>query len=292
MNTARATPSSTRTGIHRGRHGPSRWAWLPACLGLAACGHLDRPEQTQRQLLEAMRSRPLVLLGEVHDNTAQHALRAQALRQLFETGARPALLMEQFDRERQADIDRLMAQPGATADELIAAAGAPGVGWAWPLYRPYVVLALDYHVPLIAANVSRTDARRVSQDGLAAAGFDSATPADVVAFQVRAILESHCGMLDETQAQRMALSQIARDQFMARVLAANAASGAVLLAGNGHVRGDVGVPRWLAPATRQRAVAIGVVEAADPKTDAFDRVITTAAQPRTDPCEGMKRPAP
>lgn len=32
--------------------------------------------------------------------------------------------MEQFDRQRQADLDRAMAEPGATADTVITAGGA------------------------------------------------------------------------------------------------------------------------------------------------------------------------
>jgi len=65
--------------------------------------------------------RPVVLLGEVHDHPQQHALRAEAFAALLATGARPALVMEQFDRERQAELDALRAaQPGVDADTLIA----------------------------------------------------------------------------------------------------------------------------------------------------------------------------
>jgi uncharacterized iron-regulated protein len=261
-------------------------------LGLGACGHIERYEQAQQQLSEALRARPIVLLGEVHDNTEQHALRAQALRSLLDSGARPALLMEQFDRERQPDIDKVMAQTGASADDLIAAAGTQGAGWAWPHYRPFLALALQYRLPLIAANVSRADARRVAQDGLSAAGFEGSVPSDIEASQAQAILASHCGLLTEAQAHRMATAQIARDQLMARLLAGHSAQGAVLLAGNGHVRSDVGVPRWLSPSTRQRSVAIGLLEPGEPGAEAFDRVITTQAQSRSDPCEDMQRPKP
>ena len=242
-------------------------------------------------LITAMRSRPLVLLGEVHDNAAQHALRAQALRALLDGGARPALLMEQFDREQQGAIDRVLARPGAGVDEVIAA-GAPDAaalqGWDWALYRPYLALALQHRLPIVAANVSRADTRRVVQNGLPALGFEAAVPADIDTAQAQAIVDSHCGMLDDTQARRMVSAQVARDQFMARLLEANAAHGALLLAGNGHVRTDIGVPRWLSPATRARSVAIGLLEPGDDSAPAFDLAFTTAAQLRPDPCEGMR----
>jgi uncharacterized iron-regulated protein len=260
---------------------------------LGACAHAPRAPDPLQVLTTALRSQPVLLLGEVHDNAAQHALRARALRRLLKGGARPALLMEQFDRERQPALDRALARPGVTADEVIRA-GAPGEpamqGWNWTFYRPYVALALEYHLALVAANVSRDDTRRVLTDGLAALGFDARVPADIAAVQARAISDGHCGMLGDTMARRMVAAQVARDQFMARELEAHAAGGAVLLAGNGHVRRDVGVPRWLNPATRAHSVSIGLLEPGDPDAAAFDVTLTTPAQARADPCASMRLP--
>jgi uncharacterized iron-regulated protein len=234
------------------------------------------------------------MLGEVHDNAAQHAMRARALRALLEGGARPALAMEQFDRERQPEIDRVLARPGATADDVIDAGtadGRPMQGWSWPLYRPYIALALEFHLQLVAANVSRADARHVIGEGLAASGFDARVPADISQAEASEIVESHCGMLDAAQASAMVGAQAARDQFMARAIEAHASQGVVLLAGNGHVRRDIGVPRWLSPATRARSVSIGLLEGADPDmAAAFDVAFATPAQHREDPCEGMAAP--
>ncbi len=229
---------------------------------------------------------PVVLLGEVHDNAAQHALRLQAFETMLARGARPALVMEQFDREHQAAIDaRRSASPPPDADALIAA-GQGAAGWHWPFYRPFVAQALAHDLPIVAANVGRAEARRVMADGLAAHGFDADVPADLLAAQAAAIEASHCGMVGAEQAARMALAQVARDQAMARALQAHADRGAVLLAGNGHVRTDIGVPRWLDGTTRARSEAIGVLEEGD-ATTAFDRVVVTPAQPRSDPCAGI-----
>ena len=140
--------------------------------------------------------------------------------------------------------------------------------------------------------MSRADTRRLHQSGLPALGFDAKVPHDIDTAQAQAIVASHCGMLDDTQARRMVSAQVARDQFMARILEANAAQGALLLAGNGHVRTDIGVPRWLSPVTRARSVAIGLLETGDDSGTAFDATFTTPAQPRPDPCAGMKAPVP
>ena len=258
---------------------------------LAACAQSGWTGLDQRRLNDVVRSRPLVLLGEVHDNAAQHAMRAEALRALLESGARPALLMEQFDRERQAELDRALARSGTTADAVIAAAtpADPSMqGWSWLYYKPYIALAIEYKLPIVAANVSRDDTRRLLKDGLSSLGFEARVPADIEAAQASAIVDGHCGMIDTAMAGRMVGAQVARDQFMARAIEANGARGAVLIAGNGHVRRDVGVPRWLSAAARERSVAIGLLEPGDASAAAFDVAFTTAAQPRSDPCEGMR----
>ena len=97
--------------------------------------------------------KPYVLLGEVHDNAAGQRQRLAALTRAVEQGWRPAIAMEQFDRERQPDIDRARKERPTDADYLIAQAG--GGAWQWPLYRPLVALALQYDLPLVAANLSR-----------------------------------------------------------------------------------------------------------------------------------------
>src|SRR5450432_2771128 len=61
---------------------------------------------TPAALAQAMQGHHVVLLGEVHDNATQHALRVASLRQWLLAGARPAFAFEQFDREHQPDIDR------------------------------------------------------------------------------------------------------------------------------------------------------------------------------------------
>ena len=207
---------------------------------------------------------------------------SQAMGELLASGARPALLMEQFDRERQADIDKAMSRPGASADDVIEASSAQGTGWAWPLYRPFIALALP--IPAAAGRGQRVTCRRAS----GFAGRSWRPPASMRRCRIacrlptrpNAILASHCAMLNETQARRMATAQVARDQFMAQLLNQFSARGAVLLAGNGHVRNDVGVPAWLthrpcASAVWESACWKAVKRAPKPTTV----VVTTAAPP-------------
>ena len=253
-------------------------------LALAGCATPPLPDTPDALLL----NQPVVLLGEVHDNAAQHRLRLSAIEALLASGARPVLALEQFDRQHQAAIDAALAQsPRPDADAVIAAAqGAKG--WDWAFYRPFIALALQHGLPIVAANVGTAEARSIMRDGLAAHGFVAEVPAAVMQAHSEQIVASHCGMVKAQTAARMALAQVARDQFMASVLQAHAGRGVVLLAGNGHVRTDVGAPRWLSATTRQRSVAIGVLENGDLDTP-YDRWLHTPVQDRRDPCEGMRK---
>jgi uncharacterized iron-regulated protein len=213
--------------------------------------------------------------------------------------------MEQFDVDRQADIDRARREQPRDAqhviDEATPRVARPGEGWNWAFYEPYVALALEYDVPLLAANLATADTRRIVRGGLAASfddqrlaalGLDRPIAAEWQQAQEREINRGHCGALPATIWPRMAQAQFARDAVMADVLRQQAQRGAVLLAGNGHVRRDLGVPRWLG-AEAPRVFALGLLEQGDTQTPpgAFDATLCTEAAERADPCAGFKLPA-
>lgn len=238
----------------------------------------------------------VLMLGEVHDNAAGHAARLDLLRARVDAGLRPALVMEQFDREDQALLDAA-AQRCRDADCLIASAGR--AEWDWPLYRPLLQFALDRKLPLLAANVSRAEATQAMRGGIAAVldpatrsrfGLDQPLPADIEAEQVSAVMQGHCNLLPEATARKMIGAQLARDVWMAKVLedALVKHPAAVLIAGNGHVRRDVGVIRWLPAATAAATEVHGFVEG-EAAPGEFDIVHLVKPQERPDPCEAFAK---
>lgn len=254
---------------------------------------------TAEALAAAMRTRPIVLLGEVHDSGIQHALRAEALRRIVADGARPAIAFEQFDRERQADIERARRERPRDVDYLIEQAGG-AKSWRWEFYRPFVQLALGHDLPIVAANLSRKDAFRLTQEGWSVA-FDSATvtalgldrlPADFLAEHQRAVARGHCDLLPADALPAMARAQIARDLSLAQAIGPYLDRGVVLLTGNGHVRRDIAVPFWLPAPQRARAISIGLLErgasdATDDDLRRYDVVMLTDAVERPDPCKEL-----
>jgi uncharacterized iron-regulated protein len=251
-------------------------------------------------LVQAMQGHRIVLLGEVHDNAVQHALRAAALRQWVVRGARPAIAFEQFDRERQPDIERARRERPMDADYLIAQAKGSG-DWRWEYYRPFVALALEYNLPIVAANLSRGEAMRVANDGWSTL-FDAAArsalrldalPTDFQRKQEEAIAIGHCNLLPADALPPLARAQMARDVVMARSIRTYVDRGVVLLAGNGHVRRDIGIPFWLPADAARDAISIGVLErdgGSVPESAAdFDAYVITERAERGDPCKELAK---
>lgn len=239
---------------------------------------------------------PLMLLGEVHDNAQGHARRLERLSALLSAGWRPAIVMEQFDRERQPDLDRAMREC-PQADCVVQRAGAGG--WNWAFYRPVIDLAIEHRLPVLAGNLSRAQASLVIRDGFGAV-FDTSTisrfsleqplPLAVLSAQRSAIADGHCGLLPERLIDPMVRAQVARDIWMARQLLASVARGAVLLAGNGHVRRDAGVPFWLRGRPLGLNHATGYLESPEPpQSQRFDQVVPIEPQDRPDPCAALQR---
>jgi uncharacterized iron-regulated protein len=252
---------------------------LVLCLALAGSAHAaTRLPASADALAQAMQGSRIVLLGEVHDNAAQHALRAQALRKLVESGARPAIAFEQFDRDAQDAIERARRERPRDADYLIAQAkGAPT--WRWDLYKPYIALAFEYDLPIVAANLGRADAMKT-----ATGSSPPDAPATLLRAQEEAVRKGHCDLLPPDAIPGMAYAQIARDRTLAQAILPYASRGVVLLTGNGHVRKDIGVPNWVAaPST-----AIALLED-DEDAERFDYYIVTDRAARPDPCEELRR---
>ncbi len=258
---------------------------------LAGCASAPPPEPFEARLA----GDAIVLLGEVHDNPAHHRLRLAVLERALARGWRPALLMEQLDREDQGAIDRLRREAPAHPERVLDLAPP---GWRVSDYRPFVALAARYGLPLVAANLSREDAKRISREGLdavfsaeglAALGLDRPLPEDWQAAQEQEIHAGHCYALPAESWPALAAVQFARDALMAQLVREHAGRGVVLLAGNGHVRRDLGVPRWLPPPLRARTLAVGYLETgSEPPPGAFDAVVVTERATRPDPCAAFR----
>jgi uncharacterized iron-regulated protein len=293
--------------------------WTPLLL-LAACGGPARaplapvrfalPDSTfildgptgspvsTPDLLRQVGAADLVLLGEVHDNAVDHALRGALLTAFADR--HPAVVFEQFAR---ADGPIAVPAAGDSMEHWLDAHGFDRTGWKWPIHRPVVDAAIAHARSLWGSGLSRETLRSVVRDTGASAPADlrqlmDQAPLDSTARAVldRELIEGHCGRLPAALIPGMRAAQVVRDASMALGLVQAGTGGpAWLIAGNGHVRRDVAVPRLLrtaAPGSRVLAVGLLEREADGALPDVaerrmYDLVIVTPRAVREDPCRGL-----
>ena len=254
----------------------------------------DRP----RELLRQTEAADFVLLGEIHDNTLHHQVRGALL--TAARARRPAVVFEQFART-VAPIPP--PAPGETEEAWLDAHSFDREGWKWPLHAPVVNAAIAHARAIWGSGLSREALRAVVRQGTDAAPpplgqLVRQAPLDSVekAAVDHELFAGHCGKLPSAMMPGMRAAQEVRDASMTEALiAAGSAGPAWLIAGNGHVRMDIGVPRLLRRlAPDRQLLVIGIVERgteeAVPGMAAgrhYDVLIVTPAATREDPCSGL-----
>jgi uncharacterized iron-regulated protein len=260
-------------------------------------------------LLQRASAAKFVLLGEIHDNPEHHRIQATILRAVAD-GRRPALVMEQYDRNQQEKINTIVQ--GAGSDKLSDLGKLMRKSWEWEAYAPLAKLALQQHLPVLAANLSRDELRTVSRTGFGAlgAGEEQRLALETVWSPARQsqlmsdISEGHCGKVAPHMAAAIAKAQRARDAVMADTLLLSKQAGAVALVGRGHARRDMAIPLYLAARAPQATVlSLGMVEVDAPTDPAayvqgplgplYDYVwFTTRVVRKVDPCDSIPQAKP
>lgn len=250
---------------------------------------IPNPARTASDMLERTMPTSLLLLGEQHDAPDHQRLQRELVRQLASRGELGALVLEMAPRGRSTQG----LKPDATEAEVQEAlnwAQANG-GWPWPVYGPVVMTAVRAGVPVLGGNLPRSEMAAAKNN----AALDALLERDAFMEQQANIRKGHCDMLPESQIVPMTRIQIARDQAMAQtaVRALRREQTVLLVAGNEHVRRDLGVPRFL-PAR----LAFKVVQSRAQPNTLEDPVATTShadllwtspPQPPRDHCAEMKR---
>ena len=181
----------------------------------------------------------------------------------------------------------------------------------------HLVAALAARLPVRAGNLSRPElggdlqaAIDKRSDATWYARFHAARWSEAQAAALRAdIIEGHCRKLPEAVVPRLVLAQRVRDAAMAQALVSDATGGgAILIAGNGHVRADLAVPVYLHAAgladADSSSVSVGFIEATPEEErtrdfsrqviadhPGFDYIWLTSPIARDDPCANFPVPA-
>ena len=269
---------------------------------------------TAGEVIAAAGEVDFVLIGEKHDNADHHRIQSWILERLIAGGSRPAVAFEMLVPDQEERLNRHLAAHPADAAGLGPAVGWSESGWPdWVLYQPIFEAAVRGSAPMLAAGLARATLRDIGRGGVEALGDERAAalglgqelPPEMTAALSREIVEAHCNQLPEAMVGPMIAVTRAKDAQMAASLLRGARlpgrDGAVLIAGNGHVRADRGVPWHLARLAPGKSIlAIGMLEVqpeatrpgdygevfdADPPP--FDLLWFTPRVDLIDPCEAF-----
>ncbi|EAQ26339.1 ChaN family lipoprotein [Roseovarius sp. 217] len=234
----------------------------------------------------------VLVLGEVHDNAAHHAVQTQRVKDLKPR----AIVYEMLTKDQAALVTPDLLGDKARLENLLQWEAS---GWPdFSMYYPIFSAAPDARV--YGAQVTRDASRAVLTDGLSEVFGDDATrygldrdlPEDQQAIREAMQKEAHCNALPANLLPGMVVIQRLRDAVLARavVQAIEETGGPVaVITGNGHARRDWGVPAYLAQAAPDLEIwVVGQTEDNADIEGGFDEIISSAAVERPDPCAGFQ----
>jgi len=297
----------------------------PITIARDACTR--RPlQQLIVEVWDTIRDGGIVLLGEVHDNPEHHAARGDILwprldKMMPTKGPRPAAVFEHIRTGQQAQLDSFYRNAARSrrlwrAPDLLRELDWKASGWpAAEMFYPLFDAALGAKLPIYPGNAVRERMRLLvrgqdqpTEEETTRLKLAQALPQPLLDTLASELAGSHCGMLPPTAIPTMSLAQRYTDAHLAEALvkAAEKHGGAFLLAGNGHVLTDRGVPwylRQLAPQRKVAAVTFLEVEEGKNEASAYltrtpdgtlaaDYVVFTPRHERPDPCEKMRQGKP
>lgn len=275
---------------------------------------------------DTIRDGGIVLLGEVHDNPEHHAVRGDILWPRLDKmaptkGLHPAAVFEHIRTGQQAQIDSFYRSAARSrrlwrAPDLLRELDWKNSGWpAADMFYPLFDSALRAKQPIYPGNAVRERMRLLvrgqdqpTEEETTLLKLAQALPQPLLDTLASELEGSHCGALPSSAVPSMSLAQRYTDAHLAEALvkAAEKHGGAFLLAGNGHVRTDRGVPWYLRRLVPQRKViAVMFLEVEEGKNEASayltgapggtveaDYVMFTPRHERPDPCEKMRQGKP
>jgi uncharacterized iron-regulated protein len=212
---------------------------------------------SQTELLDSIASARFLLLGEKHDNPDHHILHREILTDIYRSGFLRSVSFEMLDSSQsEALVDReALIQLDDSA--LRKTLRWDDAGWDWSFYGAILGDVLLWNVSVRAANIDSAAVREIYAKETAPE-LEGYLNAEQLSQLTRQVDQSHCGMLPESQFPAMVRVQQARDLNMADSM--KPVDGvSVLVAGNFHIRKDLGVPNYLGSDSK-RALSLAFIE--------------------------------
>ncbi len=281
-------------------------------------GNFISPEE----LAKAVGDADMLLLGEYHDNPDHHRLQAWLVEAFAKARAaagkpKPPVVFEMIRQEQAQPLKEFMARPNVRPEDLGAVIEWEKAGWPdWTIYLPIASAAFEAGLKIVAGDASRDmlhDASRqnlkpLPQDIRRRLALEFTLEEPLQKALLDELFKGHCEMVAPALLFPMVDVQHFRDAIFARNMidaAADAKSGAaVLIAGNGHVRADRGVPVYLAKQSPipLKIISVMMAETANGTEDPLSSIAKapdgqpaadffwfTPGLEREDPCQDFKK---
>jgi len=209
------------------------------------------------QLLAEVTPAEVVFAGESHDQIEQHQIQASILRELLKRDRSPVIAMEMFRKDQQAVLDR-WSQGFLSEEEFLKEVQWDTTwGFDYSLYKPILDEAREHRLKVLGLNTQRELVRRVGKDGIESLSSEEKKKLpqmDLTDRRYRVYLNSIFENHQEGSAKEFEYfyqAQCLWDEAMAEVLAEFLKSPqgkgktVLVLAGNGHIVFDFGIPNRL-----------------------------------------------
>lgn len=211
-------------------------------------------EISEDAMISDLASARVVYLGERHDRATDHSMQHRIFSELYHRDPSIGIGFEMFQTPFQNVVDDWSA--GRIDETTLRRETEWDQRWGFDfrLYRPILEFVRTRHIPAFALNAPQEITRTVGRDGLAGLSDEQRAELPVLDLSnadhramVEGALGDHGSDMSEERFEAMYTAQVIWDETMARsvksaLTSADPPSRLIVLAGNMHVRGGLGIP--------------------------------------------------
>ncbi|MGH1350336.1 MAG: ChaN family lipoprotein [Methyloligellaceae bacterium] len=280
---------------------------------------VDKKFISANELVSRLAIRNYILMGETHDNADHHRLHAWLIGKVVRYDRKPKIVMEMIREDQAQALKSYMSRVRSKKQPKPAENLGPALQWNekwgydWKIYQPIASAAFAGRLTIKAGSASKEAEAKFKKssffNGMTAQerrrlGVDEKFSLSVLNSLKDEMNKSHCNALPYSALQSMSHVQRYRDAILAdNLIKAARPFGSVLIAGNGHIRNDRGVPYYIARRIKNASmITLAMQEvSSDQKTPGdylpatagtkpvYDYIWFTPAQSRKDPCLAFKK---
>ena len=213
--------------------------------------------KSNQDFLPILKQADVIYLGETHTDVADHIAQLEIITAMHQTRGDIAIGLEMFQRPFQAVLDQYITGEITEVELVEQTEYETRWGFDWELYAPIMRYAQANQIPLIALNTPREVTRKVARQGLTSltgADLEYIPPIDEIdtsdenyQAMVAQVFGQHGGHGHSGPSfENFFAAQVLWDETMAEAVAdyiiASPDTQVIVLAGEGHIVFDFGIP--------------------------------------------------